>query len=389
MAELEAKTNELNDTAARERAALSRAEAVETLSAKDNASLSSKAKELGSEKEAAQRENARLNGQLSSTKASLAEKNEALKVALEAQTRLTVENATLTRQLNETTSALKAEEAKSLELCNAAAEREAQLAAGAAQGDKLNEMLSEAKGEAERARAESERQRGERKQADERAADAERRATLAEKQAQGAREEATAATDNARQTRDLATQETQSAHAATKAAEAAAALAKTEVKESLEALRRKSEAMSRMEDKYNEAEKETERLRLQLREALDKVAALEIDPRQDAVREREKAMRNTVDKVKAAADAMEASLTCMHCMEVFRKPVTLLPCGHNLCRSCFDESAQDNDDGEGPFCRDCGPSFQGPPDVIPNEVLEQLCSRFVYQRQAVEALLKM
>lgn len=36
----------------------------------------------------------------------------------------------------------------------------------------------------------------------------------------------------------------------------------------------------------------------------------------------------------AALARLEKQLTCPICMEIFNKPVVILPCEHNLCRKC-------------------------------------------------------
>ncbi|XP_029282038.1 tripartite motif-containing protein 54-like [Cottoperca gobio] len=42
----------------------------------------------------------------------------------------------------------------------------------------------------------------------------------------------------------------------------------------------------------------------------------------------------------AALSTLEKQLICPICMEVFNKPVVILPCQHNLCRKCANELYQ-------------------------------------------------
>ena len=42
----------------------------------------------------------------------------------------------------------------------------------------------------------------------------------------------------------------------------------------------------------------------------------------------------------AALAALEKQLICPICLELFNKPVVILPCEHNLCRKCANELYQ-------------------------------------------------
>ncbi|KAI4880936.1 hypothetical protein NFI96_015162 [Prochilodus magdalenae] len=44
----------------------------------------------------------------------------------------------------------------------------------------------------------------------------------------------------------------------------------------------------------------------------------------------------------ASLDTLEKQLTCPICLEVFTKPVVILPCQHNLCRKCANELYRNN-----------------------------------------------
>lgn len=41
-----------------------------------------------------------------------------------------------------------------------------------------------------------------------------------------------------------------------------------------------------------------------------------------------------------ALDTLEKQLICPICLEVFTKPVVILPCQHNLCRKCANDLYQ-------------------------------------------------
>lgn len=42
----------------------------------------------------------------------------------------------------------------------------------------------------------------------------------------------------------------------------------------------------------------------------------------------------------ASLDSLEKQLMCPICLDVFTKPVVILPCQHNLCRKCANELYQ-------------------------------------------------
>uniref|UniRef100_A0A8B9VEG1 Uncharacterized protein n=1 Tax=Anas zonorhyncha TaxID=75864 RepID=A0A8B9VEG1_9AVES len=54
-----------------------------------------------------------------------------------------------------------------------------------------------------------------------------------------------------------------------------------------------------------------------------------------------------------AVKNLREEATCAVCLDFFRRPVMLLPCGHNFCRSCVTRCAQKSQDGAGscPLCR--------------------------------------
>ena len=41
-----------------------------------------------------------------------------------------------------------------------------------------------------------------------------------------------------------------------------------------------------------------------------------------------------------ASDAMESAVTCLHCLGPLKSCVTVVPCGHNLCGTCWSNAKQ-------------------------------------------------
>lgn len=42
----------------------------------------------------------------------------------------------------------------------------------------------------------------------------------------------------------------------------------------------------------------------------------------------------TIDRMRAAEDALEVALTCLNCTKLLRNPQLMVPCGHTLCGDC-------------------------------------------------------
>ena len=56
--------------------------------------------------------------------------------------------------------------------------------------------------------------------------------------------------------------------------------------------------------------------------------------REAAFEKRERELASGVAKLLHIEKNIEAELTCLHCMNIFDKPITVTSCGHNYCRDC-------------------------------------------------------
>ena len=86
-------------------------------------------------------------------------------------------------------------------------------------------------------------------------------------------------------------------------------------------------------------------------------------------------LQATVAKLIVNEEASEASFTCFACLAVFTKPVTCIPCGHSYCLGCIEQTHT---------CSQCRPAVKV--TYYANELLEELCSRFVFRKQALQTL---
>lgn len=88
-------------------------------------------------------------------------------------------------------------------------------------------------------------------------------------------------------------------------------------------------------------------------------------------------IRSAAAKLFAEESSSEASFTCTKCMELFEDPMTM-SCGHSCCSKCL----QYNADRTTVQCPQC--SIQSAPQ--PNQILQQLTTRFIYRKQSLQAV---
>mmetsp|Transcript_12451 Transcript_12451/g.28701 ORF Transcript_12451/g.28701 Transcript_12451/m.28701 type:complete len:281 (+) Transcript_12451:94-936(+) len=145
--------------------------------------------------------------------------------------------------------------------------------------------------------------------------------------------------------------------------------------------------------KNSELEAEVLLLRQKVLELEASVAELRGVSEQDELREKkEKELKNVIAKITDIDEAMEGTLTCMACMELLTEALILSPCGHCLCSKCFEETKTKEDTNLGragqshcPECKDDG----GVPVPVRAELVDQLCAKFVFKKQAWAQLLEL
>jgi chromosome segregation ATPase len=177
--------------------------------------------------------------------------------------------------------------------------------------------------------------------------------------------------------------------AATAAAEAALAPLRAELEAQATAHAKaladlKAQSDARLGAQLAEAERAQSASSRALLESQHKVAELEgiLDqPRlsgADLARlaKREAELQATVAKLVVNEEASEASFTCFACMSIFTAPVTCIPCGHSWCQKCIEQA--------GNMCTMCKPANKV--SYYRNELLEELASRFIFRKQALQTL---
>lgn len=82
----------------------------------------------------------------------------------------------------------------------------------------------------------------------------------------------------------------------------------------------------------------------------------------------------------AAGEAMEGALTCLECMGLVNGAVTLNPCGHTVCRGCWDSRKTRQGRKE---CGECSVLVEG---IVDMPAMDQLASKLTFQKQALRAL---
>ena len=80
---------------------------------------------------------------------------------------------------------------------------------------------------------------------------------------------------------------------------------------------------------------------------------------------------------------MEASLTCLSCMELMKEPTTCSPCGHTFCSGCLKAGIAEDGTMQ-PKCPECDDAVPGP--VLKVGILGTLVPNFQFQQQALKSL---
>ncbi|ETV95628.1 hypothetical protein, variant [Aphanomyces invadans] len=93
-------------------------------------------------------------------------------------------------------------------------------------------------------------------------------------------------------------------------------------------------------------------------------------------------LTDTVNKLVEAETSSETAFTCLKCMSIFVRPVTLTGCGHTYCESCLYST---RGSGVGHACKECG-AWSSSDGLFHNNALADLASRFVYRQQTLSSL---
>jgi chromosome segregation ATPase len=95
---------------------------------------------------------------------------------------------------------------------------------------------------------------------------------------------------------------------------------------------------------------------------------------------KEREVARAVKQMWSAAEAMEGALTCLECMGLVNRAVTLNPCGHTVCHECWDKRRTNCGRKE---CGECSSLVEG---TIGMPAMDQLASKLGFQKQALRAL---
>jgi chromosome segregation ATPase len=78
---------------------------------------------------------------------------------------------------------------------------------------------------------------------------------------------------------------------------------------------------------------DTRKQNAELNALLDKPHASQLEVKR--MKEREQELRLVISKLIKAEESTEGAFTCLSCMNIYRKPVTCIPCGHSFCMGCI------------------------------------------------------
>jgi hypothetical protein len=159
---------------------------------------------------------------------------------------------------------------------------------------------------------------------------------------------------------------------------------KMEHSSTLETLKTSESERVILQDALNSRDETIELLNKQLvEERTNTQSRVEVLTRKEAAFERRDAeLRASVSKLINVEKNIEAELTCLHCMNVFEKPVTVSTCGHNYCFKCTP--------GYTPACSECtdmGRVKEGEEgSILPDDRLGTLVGKFLYIKQTLSSM---
>ena len=107
-----------------------------------------------------------------------------------------------------------------------------------------------------------------------------------------------------------------------------------------------------------------------------------VDTRHAELEKQRKELLNVVAKIEHIEDAMGGSLACSVCLDTMKQAVTAVPCGHCFCAECFQAQQTSADKKVCPECKTGAPIRS----LITNATLDNICSKFIFQRQAIASL---
>jgi len=112
-------------------------------------------------------------------------------------------------------------------------------------------------------------------------------------------------------------------------------------------------------------------------------ADVDYQARLRALLSREYEFKAALAKVTNSAGAIEASLTCLGCMELLRGGAVRRGCGHAICGGCAAAAVAKSGSADTPSeCAECGEASE----LVTLPMIDELAAKFGYQKQAMAAL---
>ncbi|ESL07469.1 hypothetical protein TRSC58_04841 [Trypanosoma rangeli SC58] len=98
------------------------------------------------------------------------------------------------------------------------------------------------------------------------------------------------------------------------------------------------------------------------------------------------ALRAVMEMLMAAEQATESLYSCGLCMQLYRNPVTCVPCGHTFCESCLLLHLENRERGKGAawYCPECG--LASCSSLVHVRALDTLSGNFSFRKKGVEEL---
>ncbi|KAI9090830.1 hypothetical protein DFS34DRAFT_341773 [Phlyctochytrium arcticum] len=109
----------------------------------------------------------------------------------------------------------------------------------------------------------------------------------------------------------------------------------------------------------------------------------QFQPRMERLKKIERDIKDRMEEYALAEERMETGFLCPRDVELFKKPVTMVPCGHTYCKSCVDAIKEENYNKV--KCQVCTTPVQS---VFRNEQLESVEEQFLKRKALTVSFLE-
>ena len=90
---------------------------------------------------------------------------------------------------------------------------------------------------------------------------------------------------------------------------------------------------------------------------------------------KEEKINGLLAKLDHVMQSLENNLSCYLCLDLFKEPLTVVPCGHHFCAKCMKEHSIS-------VCPKCDRSVKG---TLPEATLTEVINKYLFERNTIAA----